>query len=361
MDLFYRLTVTNREGEIVRRTGLRKSRSFVQQVMQILRCGMTDDNEASVTDIDGDLNTIFSPSNSAGVWFYADSVADSDTRGILVGTDDTAVDMTDTALGALIADGTGSGQLTRSAVAFTTFAQAGDVAQFYMTRSFTNGSGATINVTEAGLAGEVALAPSSQQFLFARDVFAAEAVDDGDSLLVEYAVRCTRGATNHFLEALVQHLLCALSNVDTACHDTGGVERTIEKPSTADSFFLEVDAAAAADDYGLIIGTDDGTILPIAVDNSALGAQIAEADMAHGAMTVNVFTQAGDDASVSLTRTFTNVSGGDITVSEYGLVCRSKDTGAATRYFLLMRRLPTAETISDGDNLTIQHTIKVSL
>jgi len=226
--LFYRLTVTNREGEIVRRTGLRRSRSFVQQFMQALRAAMKAAVESGVKTTSGSTVTLKAP-GTAAYWGY---VGGSNTEGVMVGRGSTGVAMTDYSLETEIAHGSGENELTHAAVEFTAFAQTGDVAQFYAIRNFTNDSGSTFSVTESGLTARFTEHPSGDAItlLLARDVFgAAESLDDGDVLTVEYLVKCERGATNHFLEALIQHLLCAFNDADTACHDTGGVERTIEE------------------------------------------------------------------------------------------------------------------------------------
>jgi hypothetical protein len=74
-------------------------------------------------------------------------------RGIVVGTSDTAFNIDQYALGALIAHGTGVGQLTYQASAFDSKAYASKVWTATSKRVFNNNSGGDITVKEIGLYG----------------------------------------------------------------------------------------------------------------------------------------------------------------------------------------------------------------
>jgi len=73
------------------------------------------------------------------------------TKGIVVGTSDVAFNIEQYALGALIAHGTGSGQLVYQASAFDSKAYASKVWTATSKRIFNNNSGGDITVKEVGL------------------------------------------------------------------------------------------------------------------------------------------------------------------------------------------------------------------
>jgi hypothetical protein len=106
------------------------------------------------------------------------------SAGILVGTSDTPVSLAQTNLLGLIANGTGSGQLSYGATVVedltidTTY-------YFRIIRTFTNNSGASVTVREIGLF----LKPTAQSFMFARDVpTSAISIPNGSTLTLRYII-----------------------------------------------------------------------------------------------------------------------------------------------------------------------------
>lgn len=98
--------------------------------------------------------------------------AEDDTAafGLIVGSGDTAVAKDDTKLDAMIAHGTGSGQLDYNDTSVTAIEQDGDVSSITLTRTFTNSSGGIIVVKEMGWAGGFGQAAGSWGILMLRDV-----------------------------------------------------------------------------------------------------------------------------------------------------------------------------------------------
>jgi hypothetical protein len=80
-----------------------------------------------------------------------DAASANDLFGIQLGTGDTAPDISDYQLTTKISHGTGSGQLSYGAVTIGTVAIIGSMAKITISRPFTNDSGNTIDVAEAGL------------------------------------------------------------------------------------------------------------------------------------------------------------------------------------------------------------------
>jgi hypothetical protein len=113
--------------------------------------------------------------------------------GILVGTSDTAFSKDDYALGALIAHGTGTGQLSYvgQAVSTNTYTSGTKTWQAEFKRIFNNNSGSSITVKETGLASYImAHAYSSPRYyLHERSVLdPTVAVANGAQLTVTYTI-----------------------------------------------------------------------------------------------------------------------------------------------------------------------------
>jgi hypothetical protein len=120
---------------------------------------------------------------SAGSFGGSAPAADT-SAGILVGSSDTPVSLAQYNLQALIAHGTGSGQLSygnttvEDLTTDTTYL-------FRIIRTFTNNSGSTVTVREIGLF----LKPMPQSFMFARDVPASAInVPAGSTLTLRYII-----------------------------------------------------------------------------------------------------------------------------------------------------------------------------
>lgn len=111
-----------------------------------------------------------------------------DTRGLVIGTGATAVDIADFKLETKIAHGTAATQIKYEAVVFEAFAVVGSTASFVVKRRFENASGATITVSEAG----IYIFDSVYYFLGARDVLATpQDVLNGQILELKYTFKTT--------------------------------------------------------------------------------------------------------------------------------------------------------------------------
>lgn len=107
------------------------------------------------------------------------------THGIVAGTSDTAFNIEQYALGALIAHGTGSGQLVYQASGFVSKAYALKVWTATSNRIFNNNSGGDIVVKEVGLYPQY----GGSRYLFERSVLSpAVTVPNGAQLTVTYEI-----------------------------------------------------------------------------------------------------------------------------------------------------------------------------
>jgi hypothetical protein len=167
------------DGKVLYRQ--RASRSFVKNFLLWVYAQLANDttNQGKTT---ANVNTSFLLSSSLRV----NGSAGTDTQGIVVGTGNTAVTSSDYKLQTIIAHGTGSGQLQYAVQVFNTPTTDATGTQFVLTRTFTNGSGAQIDVYETGI---YAL-NSASTFCIARDVLPAVVhVPAGQALTVTYTFK----------------------------------------------------------------------------------------------------------------------------------------------------------------------------
>ena len=119
---------------------------------------------------------------------------DVDRRGIVIGSDDTAVVPTNYALGTQIRSGekTGTIYYCGTGVHGLTTEDTGDTGSFKILGIFKNISGGSIDVKEVGVyaAGEIAnpTYPNATNYCILRDVITTISLADGEYLEVEYTI-----------------------------------------------------------------------------------------------------------------------------------------------------------------------------
>jgi hypothetical protein len=196
LTLYYRTIVTDKNGKVVKRSRWRKSRSFVIAYLQHIDSALAHAYgspllSVSIKDTGGVIRTI--PGGSDAKTIMACFAPDNDdTYGIVVGTGTTAPTNTDYNLGAKIAHGTGAGQLDYGAHSRTAPTVVGANVDYVISRSFYNGSGASITVNEIGIIVSTYDTGVFQRFfLIVRDVIAPVTVNDTQTLTVQYTWRTT--------------------------------------------------------------------------------------------------------------------------------------------------------------------------
>lgn len=108
--------------------------------------------------------------------------------GIVCGSGSSAVSITDYAVGTLITEGTGAGQLNYGAQSFTAPATTGSTRYFVQSRVMTNNSAGAVTVNEVGL---YALGCTSWYFMLTRDLTGGLSVGVGKTLTVAYTISVT--------------------------------------------------------------------------------------------------------------------------------------------------------------------------
>ena len=185
INLLYQLIVKDKNGKIIRKTRFKRSKSFVLQFLQLLEIQLYYAGIAALKRTDGtsDAETVDVDN------FRANGGVGLTTFGVVVGTGTTSPTSADYVMETLIAHGVGAGQLSYGATSKTAAAVVGANVDFILTRTFNNGSGNTINVTEAGLYCYVSNA--GKYAMIIHDVFSAVAVTNGQTLTVNYTFRTT--------------------------------------------------------------------------------------------------------------------------------------------------------------------------
>lgn len=187
-DVLMELILTDKNGKVQNKRKMR-CESFTRQFIDALLIAMAFSERLTSTDMGGTSAYLAITTTNINV----NASSSDDTRGILIGTGTTSVAVDDYTMETLIADGTGTGQLQYSAVSFGEPVNTGTTqTSFIISRVFTNGSGAQIDVSEAGLvcflAGNVGL----DEFLILHDIIdPVFAVTDTSSLTLNYTFRTT--------------------------------------------------------------------------------------------------------------------------------------------------------------------------
>ena len=189
VQLLLQAVVRDPDGKIISDTGRKPARSFLIQFLEFIYGMFYFGAVGYATATDGTEDVIYGPNDAANKNFRVDAALNDAVHGIVVGTGDTAVTNTDYQLETQIANGTGAGQLTYGSVTVGGAAVVGANVDLEVKRTFTNGSGDTITVTEAGIYVEFA---GSYYHCIIRDVLAAGIdVPDKCSLSIIYTLRTT--------------------------------------------------------------------------------------------------------------------------------------------------------------------------
>lgn len=183
---YYTVEIRDKTGQLLRRIK-RKSKSYVRALDDYLNCQMAQ-TTPTVTDISGNTHSAYFHATN----FAMNGAAGDTNRGVVFGTGNTAVDISDNALDALIAHGTDSGKLSYGANAFSSPAVSGSSCSFTITRTGTNNSGASIAVAEIGLHMYGRDSVSYSYYLACRDVLAsAFSVPANGAITVVYTIKVT--------------------------------------------------------------------------------------------------------------------------------------------------------------------------
>jgi len=197
MKLYYRIIVKDKNGKVIKKTRLRRSRSFTIAMLQFIEQLICRDYDSTIDapyviikNTVGVNKTLHpSMSNSVCAVFCPDN---SSTWGILVGTGTTAPTNMDYNLATQIAHGTGAGQLDYGAHSRVQAREVGSNVDLVISRSFYNGSGNTVTIKEIGFTcASMDDTANPFYFLLARDVVSDTPVLNTETATVQFTLRTT--------------------------------------------------------------------------------------------------------------------------------------------------------------------------
>jgi len=187
VQLLIRCVVRDPDGKVITDTGRKPSRSFVLQFLKFFyMLGMAANAKAK--DTSGAFSWMYVVGVAASVHFVLEAAVNDDDYGLVVGTGDTAEDNEDYKLATQLTEGTGAGNITHGAQVIDAPAVVGANVDLELKRAFTNNTGDTITVKEAGVYTNY----GDYFFCIIRDVLPGPVdVPDRCSLTVIYTVRTT--------------------------------------------------------------------------------------------------------------------------------------------------------------------------
>lgn len=159
--------------------------------------------------------------------------------------------------------------------------------------------------------------------------------------------------TNTLTKNFYAFLRCAMERENTPCVREDGTVGTIETPYNGNHYFMELYTSAGDDGEGIVVGT--GTTEPTRNDH-ALESKIPHGTEAGQLYYYECHVEHGDDY-VQASRTFENLSGADITISEVGLLAEYYDVDAAAYRSALIARSLYTVTVPDGGSVTLYYRI----
>ncbi len=190
VELWLAAKVTDKNGKVISRQRRRRSHSYVQGwnwavCAQFLGQSNPSPVLGTVKNTDGANRNL----RTCGNPFRCNAGAGMTLYGIRVGTDNTPVAITDYALKAPIAEGTGPEQMEHQAQTFTWIGVVGNVCSFKTERVIVNNSGAEINLCEAAIYISVFYYPTAGTYICACRDLISQNVPDGGSITVTYTIR----------------------------------------------------------------------------------------------------------------------------------------------------------------------------
>lgn len=187
IGFFLEVGAWDKAGKLYHQERIR-SRSPVQAFLKILLVHMTEGVSQSTLDTGGVARLVDDSQNS----YWAKAPLNNSIYGIVLGTDATAVDITDHQLAAQIHNGVGAGQMVHNAMVIDgTITIADPDAYFEFYRNFNNNSGGSISVRETGLYCKANITAVSYYFCIVRDVPTLITVPDGGGCYVKYTAKIT--------------------------------------------------------------------------------------------------------------------------------------------------------------------------
>ena len=189
-----------------------------------------------------------------------------------------------------------------------------------------------------------------------------------DGTIRERRVQKAESFVRQFLDLLMMQAAMANEMSYHQIRDAGNILRAI----AFSGLTFAADAAANDDTYGVMVGT--GNTAPT-IDDYALETKIDDGvgagELQYGGVTYGLPTSSATESHFTITRDFSNASGGDITVEEIGIyvkamaawIVQSNDrtSGAPDLIFMTIRDVVGGGiTIPNGETLTVNYRLQAT-
>ena len=189
-----------------------------------------------------------------------------------------------------------------------------------------------------------------------------------DGTIREQRVRKAESFVRQFLDLLMMQAAMANEMSYHQIRDTGNVLRAI----AFSGLTFATNGAANDDTYGVMVGT--GNTAPTITDyalETKIDDGVAAGEMQYGGVTYGLPTASATESHFTITRDFSNASGGDITVEEIGIyvkamaawIIQSNDrtSGAPDLIFMTIRDVVGGGiTIPNGETLTVNYRLQAT-
>lgn len=286
-----------------------------------------------------------------------------DKAGILVGTDDAGVLVTDTSLSIPTSEST---QMQHGATTLIKPYQSGRELITGVRRLFSNASSAPKYVYEIGLKTKKTASTASNAggILISRDVVSGGQLFDGLTdtrveILMKANLPVTGGPVLNLLR-LVHNLMFAGSVNSAAWVPLAGTVTLTHGQASATSP-LVVDGIASAY-WGIMVGYRDKNLDEVDIDGdtditlNAGALNLYTTDLTYGANTVSAVTQSGNKASFYVTRDITNPGSSNLKIERIGLLAKGATATPTTiengQLFLCMNK--PSEIVNSRNQILLQ-------
>lgn len=190
IQLLMRAVVKDQDGRIISDTGYEPSKSFVIQFLEFFYHLASGPAGGNATQIDGSEDQIYYGIARADNLLNVNAQVNEDLYGIVIGIGTAPVSNTDYKLDNQLEEGVAAGRITHGVQTVGTAGVVGVNVDLEIKRSFTNNTGSTITVTEAGVYARNT--GKNYSHCLIRDLLAASVdVPDKCSLTVYYTLRTT--------------------------------------------------------------------------------------------------------------------------------------------------------------------------
>jgi hypothetical protein len=189
-----------------------------------------------------------------------------------------------------------------------------------------------------------------------------------DGTIREHRVQKAESFVRQFLDLLMMQ--AAMAN-EMSYHEIRDVGNTLRAIAFSGLTFA-TDAVANDDTYGVMVGT--GNTAPT-IDDYALEAKIDDGvgagELQYGGVTYGLPTSSATESHFTITRDFSNASGGGITVEEIGIYVKAmaawivqyndRTSGAPDLIFMTIRDvIGGGIAIPDGETLTVNYRLQAT-